>query len=194
MSATQTVDASEGPASSGSSISLAYLVSRYPALSMAWLLREVLQLRKMGFRIEVASVNAPDRPAEQMTGDESVEASRAYHLKTHGAAGAVRAHLRAMAARPGGWLRGLRMVFRLGGLDLRSVVFNLMYFTEGLMVGVWMERKGQRHLHVHLASQAATVGLYVRTVFGFGLSITVHGPDEFYDAAGQRSEERRVGR
>jgi glycosyltransferase involved in cell wall biosynthesis len=76
-------------------------------------------------------------------------------------------------------------VARLGGLDIRSLLFNVMYFTEGLMVGVWMKRIGQRHLHVHLASQGATVGLYVQRVFGFGLSITTHGPDEFYDAEGQ---------
>jgi glycosyltransferase involved in cell wall biosynthesis len=34
------------------------------------------------------------------------------------------------------------------------------------------------------------VGLYVRRVFGFGFSITVHGPDEFYDAQGQYLAEK----
>jgi glycosyltransferase involved in cell wall biosynthesis len=48
-----------------------------------------------------------------------------------------------------------------------------------------MKRNGLRHLHVHLASQAASVGLFVRTVFGFGYSLTVHGPDEFYDVERQ---------
>jgi glycosyltransferase involved in cell wall biosynthesis len=60
-----------------------------------------------------------------------------------------------------------------------------MYFIEALMVGQCMKRQGLRHLHVHLASQAASVGLFVRTVFGFGYSLTVHGPDEFYDAERQ---------
>jgi colanic acid/amylovoran biosynthesis glycosyltransferase len=73
----------------------------------------------------------------------------------------------------------------LGALDLKRLIFNVMYFTEALMVGVWMQRVRQHHLHVHLGSQAATVGLYVRHIFGFGFSITVHGPDEFYDAEGQ---------
>jgi colanic acid/amylovoran biosynthesis glycosyltransferase len=164
---------------------LAYLVSSYPTLSMAWLLREVLQLRRMGVRLDVAAVNAPDRPAEKMTAEEAAEAGAAYHLKTHGAAGGIKAHLLGLVRHPGGYLRGWQLVFELGGLDIRSVAFNLMYFTEALMVGAWMERKQQRHLHVHLASQAATVGMYVRRAFGFGLSITVHGPDEFYDTGGQ---------
>ena len=48
-----------------------------------------------------------------------------------------------------------------------------------------MRRLRLAHLHCHLAQQAATVGLYVHTVFGFGFSMTLHGPDEFYDAIGQ---------
>jgi glycosyltransferase involved in cell wall biosynthesis len=59
-----------------------------------------------------------------------------------------------------------------------------MYFSEALMVGQWMRRNRQSHLHVHLASQAATVGLFVHCIFRCGYSITVHGPDEFYDAKG----------
>jgi glycosyltransferase involved in cell wall biosynthesis len=34
------------------------------------------------------------------------------------------------------------------------------------------------------------VGLFVRTVFGFGYSLTVHGPDEFYDADRQMLAEK----
>jgi glycosyltransferase involved in cell wall biosynthesis len=48
-----------------------------------------------------------------------------------------------------------------------------------------MRRQRLAHLHCHLAQQAATVGLYVHTVFGFGFSMTLHGPDEFYDEKGQ---------
>ncbi len=172
------------------SISLAYLVSSYPTLSMAWLLREVLQLRKMGFRIDVAAVNAPDRPLEKMTAEEGREASRAYHLKRHGALGGAKAHILGLLRHAEGYLRGLQLVASLGGFDIKALAYHFMYFTEGLMVGVWMERKHHSHLHVHLASQAATVGLYVRRVFGVGLSITVHGPDEFYDTQGQYLEQK----
>jgi glycosyltransferase involved in cell wall biosynthesis len=59
-----------------------------------------------------------------------------------------------------------------------------MYFSEAMMVGHWMHRNRQSHLHVHLASQAASVGLFVHRIFRCGYSITVHGPDEFYDASG----------
>jgi colanic acid/amylovoran biosynthesis glycosyltransferase len=165
--------------------SLAYLVSTYPTLSMIFVLREVLALRDLGIRIETASINPPDRTIDQMTDDEAAEAARTYCVKSHGFTGAITAHSLALLRNFIGYWRGFRMVLRLGGLDLKRLFFNLMYFTEALMVGRWMRRQRLTHLHCHLAQQAATVGLYVRTVFGYRFSMTLHGPDEFYDAKGQ---------
>jgi glycosyltransferase involved in cell wall biosynthesis len=164
--------------------SIAYLISTYPTLSMIFVLREVVQLRELGFRIETASINPPDRPQEKLTSIEAAEAARTYCVKRDGAAGAVKACLKTLVSDFGGFWRGLGLAFAWGGLDLKRLFFNLMYFTEALMVGQWMRGNGQKHLHVHLASQAASVGLFVHHIFGFGYSMTVHGPDEFYDAEG----------
>lgn len=164
--------------------SLAYLIGTYPTLSMIFVLREIVQLREMGFRIETASINPPDRAPEQLTAIEAEEARRTYCVKRHGLGGALRAHLLTIAGNFGGYCRGLGRALAWAGLDLKRLFFNLMYFTEALMVGQWMRRNRLSHLHVHLASQAASVGLFVRHVFGFGYSLTVHGPDEFYDAEG----------
>ena len=178
------------PISAVPEISLAYLTSTYPTLSMSFFLREVIELRAMGIRIDVASVNMPDRPAEQLTVEESIEARNTYHLKKHGLKGAIVANGKTLLTNFGGYCRGVRMVFRLGGLDLKGLFYHLMYFIEALMVGIWMKQKRLHHVHVHLGSQAATVGLYVRTIFGVGFSMTVHGPDEFYDAKGQHLTEK----
>jgi putative ubiquitin-RnfH superfamily antitoxin RatB of RatAB toxin-antitoxin module len=169
---------------------LAYLFSTYPTLSMTFVLREVLALRELGFRVETASINMPDRPADRLTPIEADEAKRTYYVKQHGLSGATAAKLQTVFGNFGGYWRGVVLAFRLAGLDLRRLYLNLMYFIEALMVGQWMKRQGLRHLHVHLASQAASVGLFVRTVFGFGYSLTVHGPDEFYDAGRQMLAEK----
>ena len=173
------------PSSVSPAQSLAYLVSTYPTLSMIFVLREVLALRALGLRIETASINPPDRTADQLTDDEAAEAARTYCVKNHGFTGAITAHSLAFLRNFSGYWRGFRLVLRLGGLDLKRLFFNLMYFTEALMVGRWMRWQRLTHLHCHLAQQAATVGMYVRSVFGYGFSMTLHGPDEFYDAKGQ---------
>ena len=164
---------------------IAYLVSQYPMLSMIFIIREVLQLREMGFDIEVASINAADRGVEGLTAAEAAEAELTRYIKPQGLAGAAQAHGKTLLANPRGYLRGWALAFRLSQLDLRALFYNLMYLTEALMVGVWMEERGLRHLHAHLGSQAATVALFVKTIHHHGYSITVHGPDEFYDAPGQ---------
>jgi len=106
-------------------------------------------------------------------------------VKCDGIAGAAKAHARTLAGHFAGYWRGVGLAFRLAGLDISRLFLNLMYFTEALMVGQWMRRNGQTHLHVHLASQAASVGLFTHTVFSVGYSLTVHGPDEFYDTEGK---------
>jgi colanic acid/amylovoran biosynthesis glycosyltransferase len=45
-----------------SGISLAYLLSQYPAINHPFMLREVRRLRELGFEIQVASIRPPDRP------------------------------------------------------------------------------------------------------------------------------------
>ena len=55
----------------GAAPRLGYLVSRYPAVSHTFILREILQLRQAGFEIHTASVNAPDRRLEEMSADEA---------------------------------------------------------------------------------------------------------------------------
>jgi glycosyltransferase involved in cell wall biosynthesis len=48
-----------------------------------------------------------------------------------------------------------------------------------------MAQRGLRHLHVHFGNEAAAVGALVKTLARVGLSLTIHGPDEFDDVPGQ---------
>jgi glycosyltransferase involved in cell wall biosynthesis len=173
----------------GSRVRLAYLVSRYPAVSHTFILREVLQLRERGFDIQVASINSPDRNTDSMIADERQEAERTYYVKRHGIVGAVAAQLWGLR-RPAVWLRTLRFALGLGGWNVRQKVYAAFYFTEALMLARWMERHGMTHLHVHFASAAANVALILKKFASIGLSLTVHGPDEFYDAPGQWLPEK----
>ena len=165
-------------------IRMAYLVSRYPAISHTFILREVAALRERNFEICVASINEPDRPLERLTEAERAEAGTTFYLKRAGAVGALVANLDAFLTRPVAYLRGLFEALQLGGWDLRKVLYCLFYFVEALMIGRWMCRLGLRHIHVHFATPASTVALLLTHVFPATMSITVHGPDEFFDVTG----------
>lgn len=168
----------------GQPIALAYLVSRYPAASHTFILREVRRLRELGLTIAVASINDPDRATADLAREERDETATTYYVKADGPRGALRAHWATLRTRPFGYLRGLVFALRLGGTDLRRLIYGLFYFVEAIMIGHWMARRHLAHLHVHFATPAATVGLITGRAFGYGFSMTVHGPDEFYDVPG----------
>ena len=163
---------------------LAYLISRYPAISHTFILREILELRKLGFTIETASINAADRTPEKLTEDERNEARRTFYVKGAGAGGALAANLQALLRSPGRYAGAFVYALRLAGADLKKLGLCFFYFIEAAMVGRWMESKSLTHLHVHFATPASTVGLIVTRMFPFTISLTVHGPDEFYDVPG----------
>ena len=172
---------------------IGYLVSRYPAVSHTFILREVEALRGQGFVIETASINPPDQAPATMPERERRAAASTYCVKRHGISGALAAHAVALCRRPRAWVAGLGYALSLGGTDLRRIALGLGYFTEALMVGRWMRAHDLPHLHVHFATAAASVGLCVKKVFGTSLSLMVHGPDEFDDVPGQALRQKIAG-
>lgn len=178
-----TGQAGEGP------VRMAYLISRYPAISHTFILREVRQLRELGFEICTASVNPPDRAEADMTPDEREEAAQTYFLKRDGVFGALKAHLWGLK-RPGAYWRGLKAGLGFGGWNLKGVLFGLFYFTEALMLARWMAGQQVSHLHVHFATAAANIALILKQMLPVTLSLTIHGPDEFYDVPGQKLMEK----
>ena len=169
---------------------IAYLISQYPAISHTFILREILELRRLGFTILPASINAPDRPVDQLTALEREETKNTWYVKRQGVRGALSALLTTLITQPKGLGRGFAKALKLGGTDLGKIAKNLAYFVEAVMLGCWMRRENLHHLHVHFATPAATVGLLAKSIFNVGFSFTVHGPDEFYDAPGYRLAEK----
>lgn len=160
---------------------IAYLVSRYPAVSHTFILREIAQLRALGHRIHTASINPPDRALADMDAAERAEAQATYCVKTHGAWGAIKALVSGLAHRPAGVISLLWSAVRLG---LGSK--GLAYAAEAMMIAHWMRGHGLDRLHVHFGNAGATVGVLVKALTGCHLSYTIHGPDEFDDVAGQK--------
>jgi len=163
---------------------IAYMASRYPAVSHTFILDEVARLRSLGHVVHVASINEPDRAPEAMTAQERDEARDTYFVKRAGLRGALAAHLVTAVARPRAYLAGLAQALRRGGLDPLRVAKGFCYFVEAVMLGHWMQRVGASHLHVHFANPASTVGSIARRTFPISFSITVHGSPPFHDEPG----------
>ena len=91
----------------------------------------------------------------------------------------LKAHFLTILRRPGSYFAGLLLAFKMGGRDLRAIAFHLIYFLEAVVAGGFAVERGFRHIHTHFSS---TVALIAARVFGLGLSISIHGPDEFRES------------
>ena len=160
---------------------VAYLLSRYPAVSHTFFLKEVLGLRERGLDVRVASINSPDRARRDLPDVEAAEADQTYYVKSRGTA-KVAVQLLGIAFRnPGVTMRGLGAALHLGGWDIKARAYALFYLAEALLVGQWMRRQALNHLHVHFGGPVATVGMITAQAWNVPWSVTLHGPDEFFD-------------
>ncbi len=164
-----------------------YLLSQYPAVTHTYLLREVLELRRLGWNIHVISVRPPDRPLDTLQPTERDEAAQTYYVKRASVGSVIGTHCKLFLVHPTAWIRGLFYALRMSRQNPSKLLHNLFYFAEAVMVGCWMQRRNITHLHTHFVS---TVALLVKKIFPFTLSMTIHGPEEFDDAVGFHLDEK----
>ncbi len=157
---------------------IAYLLSRYPAVSHTFFLNEVLGLRALGMQIETASVNLPDRPHAALSDVERAEAAQTLYLKGGGRLRAALGVLGIALRHPGVLLRGIRALLRIQRLTLAGRALWFAYLAEALLLGSWMRRRQLKHLHVHFGGAVASVGMLTSIAWRLPYSLTIHGPEE----------------
>ena len=157
---------------------VAYLLSRYPAVSHTFFLHEVLGLRARGVAIETASINPPDRERAALPPDEAAESDSTFYIKGGSKLAAVTHLFATVLGHPMALLRGLATIARLPGLTLARRLFWLLYLAEALLVGRWMRARNLTHLHVHFGGPVASVGMLVAAAWRLPFSLTIHGPEE----------------
>jgi colanic acid/amylovoran biosynthesis glycosyltransferase len=163
-------------------IRIAYLLSRYPAISHTFFLKEILGLRQLGLEIETASVNPPDRPASSLPAYERDEAGKTYCLKHTTIWEALFVLVTITFVRPGVVFRGFKAALRLGKWDATRKIYALFYMVEAFLLGRWMQKRNLHHLHAHFGGPVATLAMLAAEIWNFDYSLTIHGPEEFYEA------------
>ncbi len=162
-------------------VRLAYLLSVYPAVSHTFFLNEIAELRKRGFSIEVASINKPQWPTNPISGQVSDALETTFYIKNGKPHQICLTLLTILLARPLVVWRGIRSLRQLDGRGAKAKLYSLFYLAEALILGDWMLRRGHTHLHIHFGGPVATVGMLTSIAWEIPYSITIHGPEEFYD-------------
>ena len=166
---------------------VAYIASRYPLVSHAFILREVLALRRHGATVHTFTVRRPG--AEHvLSGDDREAADTTDALVPASPFELLAAHGRAFLASPGRYLRTLRLALALRPPGLRGALWQLFYFAEAGLMWSRCRRLDVRHIHAHHANVASDVALLATRLGGPGWtwSFTLHGPTELFDAREHR--------
>ena len=158
-----------------------YLISQYPTISHTFILEEISGLRRLGLSIQVASILGPDRSPEHLSTKEKKEHQSTFYVRSVGLAVTFNAHVRTLLRRPVPYIRGMIRAIQLSHWNLLVALRHMRFFSEAIVVGDWMLKKGVTRLHTHFAS---TVALFARYVFPIEMSATIHGSDEFKDGVG----------
>ena len=131
--------------------------------------------------IKTASINDADRAFTSLSPEEQAAASDTYYLKSQPHVSILTTALRTAVSKPGVLWRGLKAAVRLEPWHLTHTLYALFYLIEAVVLGDWMQRHHLKHLHIHFSGPVASVGMIAAAAWKFPYSMTVHGPDEFFD-------------
>jgi glycosyltransferase involved in cell wall biosynthesis len=159
---------------------LAYLLSAYPAISHTFFLNEVAELRRLGFSIDVASINRPAWTPDTLSASVAKALKTTFYIKGRHPVQLILVLLKVLLTRPLVVCRGIHASLRLGEASPRTILYALFYLAEALILGDWLRLNGHSHLHVHFGGPVATVGMLTSIAWDIPYSITIHGPEEFY--------------
>lgn len=164
---------------------VAYLCSRYPAISHTFIMREILALRDAGFDVQTFTVRRVP-PNELLTELDRAESARTRAILPAGPLRLLVAHLRAFLRRPAGYFRALLESLRDRPPGLRNAVWYMYYFAEAGILADELSRRGIRHVHAHFANVAANVARLAACICDGSWSLTIHGHADFGDPVTSR--------
>ena len=164
----------------GVSKKVVYLASEYPGISHTFIFREVRALRQQGFSVMTASIRKPGN-LEKMTPDEKADAVTTLYIKDSSLLKVIASHLALLFNHSKRYFFMLRQTLMLNRMGPRNIFKALAYFAEAGVLLRWMKNHDMNHVHVHFANPAATVAMIADTYGTISFSVSVHGPDVFYN-------------
>ncbi len=158
---------------------MAYLVSEYPALSHTFISNEIRELEKRGHEVLPVSVRRPRNP-KATEGEMRREAERTCYLLEETKRSFLPVLARTLLRSPRdlfGMAREAIVVFR----GKKKPITVLAYFAEAVVLVDRLRREGISHIHNHFGNAAGAVALIAGESRSIDYSLSVHGPDIFYE-------------
>ena len=140
-------------------------------------------MRAAGLDVHPFSIRRPMK--NDLLGAAHADASRETYYIFDGIFNLICTQLRALFTRPAGFLRALFVSQQLSSPGFVARTRHFVYALEAIKLGRQMQKRGLRHVHVHMANNGAAVA-FLTCAFDRAItySMTIHGSAEFYDVHG----------
>jgi len=156
---------------------VAYFVNQYPAISHAFIRREIQALERRGVAVQRFALRGWE--GELVDAIDEEERERTRYVLRGGVPPLFLAVLKALFTAPMRLLQALTLAVRMGWRAERPLPYHLGYLAEACRMLPWIRSCGATHLHAHFGTNSAEVAMLLRALGGPPYSFTVHGPEEF---------------
>ena len=167
---------------------IAYLTSRYPAISHTFILREVLALRERGVEVRTFSIHRA-LPSDIIGDEAKQEAADTISLLPIRPIRWLLALIWCGLTRPIRMLRVLIRATARSKLSIRQRLKGIAYFGEAVVLAHRLASDRLEHLHCHFGNNGSTTGMLAAQLARVPFSVTAHG-SELLDPRYHRIREK----
>jgi colanic acid/amylovoran biosynthesis glycosyltransferase len=167
---------------------VAYVLNTYPAVSHAFIRREIRALEELGVIVQRIALRGWDAPIVDTRDEE--ERGRTNYVLERGMAALAGTVLGALVRNPMRLARAARKAWSMARYSQRGLPYHLAYLAEACRVVELARMERADHLHAHFGTNAAEVVMLARILGGPLYSFTVHGPEEFDGPVGLHLREK----
>jgi colanic acid/amylovoran biosynthesis glycosyltransferase len=159
---------------------LAYVVSRFPHLPETFILREMVELERLGWSISLYPLISQRQTVIHQDAKDWERRARkiSFFAPPIGAA-----NIKSFAKDPGLYLRTWFMVLRNNLSEPSMLMRALILYPKAIWMAEQMQKEGVGHIHAHYATHPALAAWIIHQFTGIKYSVTVHAHDIFVHKA-----------
>lgn len=156
---------------------IGYFVNQYPAVSHAFIRREIRALEGHGLQIRRYAI----RPEPKGVVDRAdlEELSRTKYIIRTGGVEFFGIFLRQVVLNPIRAVKAFGFALGMAVASFKTLTKAPLYFLEACVLADWSRREDIKHIHVHFGTNSASIALLAKKLGGASYSLTIHGPEEF---------------
>jgi glycosyltransferase involved in cell wall biosynthesis len=154
------------------SISIAYIMQTFPGLTLTFIYREVLALKRRGFDVTTFAIWKPDR--DKLSPESRSLMDSTFYVFPISWLRFLWAHLYFLVTRPVKYVGTAVFVVTRRGETWHNRIRTAGHFAEAVYMAKEMEKLKIEHLHAHFTINAATIALIGARLLNISFSFTAH--------------------